>query len=124
MTGIETMFGRRAENAERENEMGRKKTKMPARIKVGHMVYKVEPCETMSGLLLGEIDYEKQTIQIKTSVASDIQRETLVHELIHSVLLHTGELDKNNDEPFVMRLAAALTTVIRENPQLMNFLRE
>ena len=47
---------------------------------------------------LGAIDYAPRTIVIYKDMADEVKRETLIHEIAHAVLFHTGTANFFNDE--------------------------
>ena len=56
----------------------------------------------------GEIDFAKCEIIINKDMPEESQRETLIHEMVHGMLVHMGYDDLNNDEKFVQQMAVAI----------------
>lgn len=74
--------------------------------------YKVKEVEVIDegyeGIVQGRIEYSKQKILLKKKIPKQIKKETLIHEIIHGVLLHIGRTDLTEDEMFVQSLANGL----------------
>lgn len=90
------------------------------KVNVCGLKYKVKEVEVIDegyeGIVQGRIEYSKQKILLKKKLPKQIKKETLIHEIIHGVLLHIGRTDLTEDEMFVQSLANGLykTFEIRE----------
>lgn len=74
---------------------------------------------------LGEIDFDRLEIKICEGLADQKEAETLLHEILHGILDATASQEtKDGEEALVNRLASGLTSVIRDNPELIDFLQE
>jgi hypothetical protein len=73
--------------------------------------------------LIGSIVVETLTVSVDETIAPYKQREAVVHETIHGVLVQMGH-DKEDDEPLVTALGVGLLQVIRDNPELIAWLQE
>ena len=56
----------------------------------------------------GLITYSKCRIRINKDMPDDMQRRTIIHEIVHGMLIHIGREDLSNDETFVQTLALAI----------------
>lgn len=56
----------------------------------------------------GMIDYLKCQIKINKNLFGKNKEETICHEMIHGILVHTGNQELANDELFVQSLANAI----------------
>ena len=54
------------------------------------------------------LDTAKCEIIINRDMPEESQRETLIHEMVHGMLVHMGCDDLNNDEKFVQQMAVAI----------------
>lgn len=48
--------------------------------------------------VLGQIVYQKQEIQIKKSLLKDMKNSTIIHEIVHGILFHSGKQELNEKE--------------------------
>lgn len=51
--------------------------------------------------VLGQIVYQKQEIQIKKSLLKDMKNSTIIHEIVHGILFHSGKQELNEKEDLV-----------------------
>lgn len=49
----------------------------------------------------GQIDYQECRIKINANLPKEMKDSTLVHEMMHGILMHSGYEDLANDEKFV-----------------------
>lgn len=54
--------------------------------------------------VLGQIVYQKQEIQIKKSLLKDMKNSTIIHEIVHGILFHSGKQELNEKEDLVESL--------------------
>ena len=52
----------------------------------------------------GQADFLKARIILNKYLAEPIKQETLVHEIVHAILVHIGRPDLSEDETFVQSL--------------------
>lgn len=64
----------------------------------------------------GQIDYAKCEIKINKDLSREAMEETLVHEILHGILVHLGYNDEAQNEQFVQAVSNAInqTFVLRE----------
>ncbi len=67
---------------------------------------------------LGTYIQEKTEIQIKSGMSKSAERNTILHELIHAIL-QEYELDS---EELVRIITPALLSMLRENPEFVQYL--
>jgi len=67
----------------------------------------------------GEHDMQKQEIKVKNSIHPELQRDTLLHEILHAI---DEQLDMRLKHRQVHALAVAIMQVLRENDDLVGFL--
>lgn len=91
---------------------------IPERIKIGWKIYKVNVVEPQSTLYgngdecYGQIDYDKQTIDLRNSNSTEQNEVTLIHEVLHGIgNMYSMDLT----EEVVSKLADALYTVVKDN---------
>lgn len=92
------------------------KLKLPKRVKIGTVTYRVLRAPLQHKHRLGEIDTLKRTITFTTArVTSDEVRETFWHEVLHGMLLNMRN-NKWDDERFVTALAKRIAQVHKGLP--------
>lgn len=99
--------------------------KPPAQIHVGPATYRVKVRKHME--LLGERENEQTEILIQADQSLGCMRDTLLHECLHAVVFCSGhgyQLEHDEEERLVRRLAPWLLGLVRDNPKLVRFLTE
>lgn len=61
------------------------------------------------GCVLGEIEYRSCTISLRKDQTPEMYTQTLIHEIVHGMLVLIGRNDLSNDETFVQSLALAIS---------------
>lgn len=56
----------------------------------------------------GSVDHVKSEIIINKNLEPQAKTETVIHEMVHAMLMHIGCEDLKNDEKFVQALANAI----------------
>ena len=56
----------------------------------------------------GQVDLLKAEIHMNKDMAEAVKQETLVHEIVHAILVHIGRADLSEDETFVQSFANAI----------------
>lgn len=101
--------------------------KPPKRVTVAPHVYTVEWAKP-SGLdheQYGCTDVGRTTITLAPGMSGSMQRDTLLHEVLHAALDQTGwahRLGSKREELLVRALAPVLLGVLRDNPRLVAWL--
>lgn len=57
---------------------------------------------------MGMIDYKDLRIKINKDMPLIAKEETICHEMVHGILVHTGYTDMANDEQFVQAFGNAI----------------
>lgn len=81
-------------------------------IKICGIPYEIiekECIESSNGRCLGLITYDEGTIEIRKGQQPDYYRQTLIHEVVHGMLVMIGRNDLSEDETFVQSLALAIS---------------
>lgn len=100
--------------------------KIPKAISVGYRTYGVNPLETADHEMTekyGWCDKVNNQIYIYTNSEPMVVADTLVHEVLHAVWFYMGLDDKHDEEAVVNRLATGLSTVMYDNPDLVDFIK-
>ena len=63
----------------------------------------------------GEVDERACTINLDVDASPEVVRDSIVHEIIHAILM----MYDKDDEELVRLLAPMLLQVMRDNPRLM-----
>ena len=80
-------------------------------IKICGIPYSVIECDdnfNTDAKHFGQVDFLKAEIRINKNMAEAVKTETLVHEIVHAVLVHIGRSDLSEDEIFVQSFANAI----------------
>ena len=70
--------------------------------------------------VLGQIVYQKQEIQIKKSLLKDMKNSTIIHEIVHGILFHSGKQELNEKEDLVESISSSIYQVLKSNKKLIN----
>ena len=73
-----------------------------------HEIVECEDSFTSDAIHFGEIDYKACKIKIDKNMSVEAQEETIIHEMVHGMLVHLGYTEKSEDETFVQGLANAI----------------
>lgn len=104
---------------------------MPATIRIGPFTYELEMggerfLKTQIEIgdsLYGRTEEKSLRISISDTVAVEIQKETLLHEIIHAILMQSGvEIDNKLEESIVRSISPMLFDTLLRNPQLTSYL--
>ena len=80
-------------------------------VKICGIPYKViNREENFNNFQCGEIDHRKQLITINQEMGKEYKEQTLIHEMVHGMLVCIGRNDLADDEVFVQSFANALYT--------------
>lgn len=72
--------------------------------------------------VLGQIVYQKQEIQIKKSLLKEMKNSTIIHEIVHGILFHSGKQELNEKEDLVESLSSSIYQVLKSNKKLITSL--
>jgi hypothetical protein len=93
----------------------------PARIKILGKPFQIQWLkEGLDADLVGECDTDNQVIRVREGQPLETEQDTLLHELLHAV---DEAVDSKLKESQVKRLATGLLAVLKENPNLVAYLR-
>lgn len=74
---------------------------------------------------LGLFSEAQMTISMRETYRSEQQEaETLLHEMIHAIRAVLGIHPKDSEERMVSQMSIGMAMVIRDNPELINWLQE
>jgi hypothetical protein len=73
--------------------------------------YKIidKECIEGNGRVCGEITYDECIIKMRAGMNPDYYNQTLIHEVVHGMLVMIGRNDLSDDEIFVQTLALAIS---------------
>ncbi len=97
---------------------------MTSKIKIGNINYELSevPCVDRYSALKGQIIYDESIIKILDDMNLEHKQETLLHEILHG-LIHFLNIDLDNkEEEVVTQFARGIMMVIKDNPDLINYL--
>lgn len=80
--------------------------------------------EKVDDWVLGEIFYGKAKIYIDDEQSEQTKPTTLMHEIMHGILVQTGQYKANENEGLINALSFSLVQLIRDNPELIAYLTE
>ena len=72
----------------------------------------------------GQITYHDAEIAIVNKLPPQFERAIVLHEILHGMAHHMGQLELQNDEGLITALGFAVTTLLRSNPDLVAYLVE
>lgn len=99
---------------------------IPRAISVGYRTYGVNPLEMADHEMTekyGWCDKVNNQIYIYTNSEPMVVADTLLHEILHAVWFYMGLDDKHDEEAIVNRLATGFTTVLYDNPEILDFVK-
>lgn len=106
--------------------------KLPSKVKIGHHIYNLSRAKevwihtgpTTKQGCYGIHDYTEQNIAIKNGLQPSVEKNTVIHELLHALLYQCHfDFEKGiTEEELVSRLSPVLTTLLIDNPKLVNYL--
>lgn len=98
---------------------------LPKKVKIGPFWFSVEKTSLLEDKV-GMMDYRKQKIFIFDDMNEDIMADTLLHEILHTIFYASGvneDFDHDGQERIVNTFATPLLQIIRDNPELVEFLK-
>ena len=83
---------------------------IPSNVNICGIPHKVVICKDSfdQDLHLGQIRYASAEIRINEDACHEMQMQTLIHEMLHGILVHIGRQEESNDEQLVQGLANAI----------------
>ncbi len=72
--------------------------------------------------VLGQIIYQKQLIEIKKSLPKDMKNTTILHEILHGILFHSGKQELNKNEDLIESLSNSIYQILKSNKKLITSL--
>ena len=99
---------------------------MLSRVKIGPMVYRIEVVDGLHDRgehLFGDVNHGECVIRLEGRHSSQQTVQTLLHEIVHTLLLQSGRPRQEGDEGLVDSLAYGLMAVFQDNPALSNLLK-
>ena len=105
---------------------------LPNEINLGPIVYKVVYIRDLldderNKKLTGLISINDATIKIEKDVGIQLQAMTLIHEIIHHIIMasgHESDLRQESLEGFIDAISSGFLTTLRLNPNLLEFIGE
>ena len=80
------------------------------RVNICGIPHEVIECEDKFDVDLhfGQIDYKTCEIRVNKDISDENKIETIIHEMIHGILVHLGYSEGAQNEQFVQALANAI----------------
>ena len=101
---------------------------IPDKIKVGYREYKLEEWKqtvASANEAQGQFFSKEGVIGYVTTEKGVSHANTILHEIMHAIIYQWNiELDEKVEELVVNGLSNGLTTVLVDNPKLMDYLKE
>jgi hypothetical protein len=99
-------------------------------VKIGAMTYRVKELSDLHRVddegrkqwLFGQILHQSAEIRLEHDQTEMVKRATLLHEIMHGVLHRAGF--EEHPETAIIALGYGLLEVLRDNPALVDLLRE
>lgn len=95
--------------------MNREKKPGMESVKIGGLTYLVRKTPDLQGKNgnWGQIQYKNQEIVLDDSLAEQLEDQTLIHEIVHGVLVEAGYVD--HEEEQVDRIGKVLYQLLTDN---------
>ena len=104
-----------------------KKIAMPESIKIGYRDYKLEKWKqtvATANEAQGQFFQKEGIIGYVTTEEGVSHANTIIHEILHAIIYQWNiELGEKEEEHLVNALSNGLTTVLVDNPELINYLK-
>ena len=101
--------------------------KIPQNVLVDAIKYTIEETNDVlvegNQVCIGLITYADGKIQLDKSIGEGCKPQVLMHELIHAITAARMPVDFEQDETYVDALASGVVNLIRQNPELVNYIR-
>lgn len=104
---------------------------MPEKILIDAVIYQIVPTDEtliVDGLECGaEVDYNAATIKFSNridKIGGGAKAKVLMHEVVHAILHERGLYKASEDEELVEELAKGFVSLIRQNSELVNFIKD
>lgn len=97
------------------------------KIKVGGIDYELiakENLEDKNESVWGFVEYESSKIYVRSNIARQKKLQTVIHESLHAMLHESGLDNYANDEKIVTPLSNMLHQFLKDNPSLLNELKQ
>jgi Zn-dependent peptidase ImmA (M78 family) len=106
--------------------------KLPKKIDLGSIVYKVEEVDKLldadgGSKLSGQISPNKSTIRVETRNSHQMQVITIYHEVFHHILRSSGQesaINPEREEEVIEALTSGWVAALRKNPGLTKIVEE
>lgn len=86
-----------------------------------HLTGTIEPADGEHLDNLGEWDIRTATVRYDSTSTHDVQRETILHEMLHVILEHT-DVEHEQHENLIRAVSPLLLHLLTVNPRLVQFL--
>ncbi|MBQ0005110.1 MAG: ImmA/IrrE family metallo-endopeptidase [Clostridiales bacterium] len=85
--------------------------KFEGKVNICGIPHRVVECKDMfdGDCHFGQIEFKTAEIRINAELTPEVKYETLCHEIVHGVLVHTGYTDLTGDEKFVQAMGNAIS---------------
>ena len=104
-----------------------KKITIPESIKIGYRDYKLEEWKqtvATANEAQGQFFQKEGIIGYVTTEEGVSHANTIIHEILHAIIYQWNiELGEKEEEHLVSALSNGLTTVLVDNPELINYLK-
>lgn len=99
--------------------------KLPKKVKIGPYDYAIVSLDKSDAEEnYGTFASEEQEIRLRDSFkSSHMMADTLLHEILHGIWFVHGIVVRDGEERVIGQMATGLTQVLRDNPDLVEFLR-
>jgi len=103
---------------------------LPKKVNIMDHIYKVKIVDDLhmkNGIYLyGAVDHTRRIIKINSGMHPEVEKTTLVHEMLHAVIHIAGhsDLDDAIEERITDCISQALLPLLKTNPKLFNLKRK
>lgn len=107
--------------------MAENTAKIPQNVLVDAIKYTIEETNNVlvegNQVCIGLITYADGKIQLDKNIGEGCKPQVLMHELIHAITAARMPIDFEQDETYVDALASGVVNLIRQNPDLVDYIR-
>ena len=98
--------------------------KLPKSVKICHLEYEIIPWKPLEheGEDLGVCLPHSLKIMVQDSVPLQVQKDTLLHEIMHAICYWYNVLDTDREEAVVSKISTGVLQVLTDNPKVAKFL--
>jgi hypothetical protein len=106
------------------------RNKFPSKIQIGPVEFKIELFDGLlendatNGFYDGLEHLSEATIRIRTDLNEDIEKVTLLHEILHAIFQLNSIKDTGANHDLIHIISCNFYDILTRNPELVNYLKK